>query len=263
MPNARGNGALRRLGQAWAWWLRGLSNRSEAGREERSGGFAQDAVASLQWQVLIAIWPVLYQVDGFGQSCGVFNRPLSLPAGQKTSMTATTDGAKSAARASKRHSIRQLPINLFASVMGVTGLALAWREAAGALAIPAWPGEAFGWMGLAIFVALALSYVIKLVRHPEAVHAEFTHPVMGNFFGTISIGLLLLSAFLFHYNEALGEGVWILGTVLTIGIGYIVVQKFLTSPQKGETTLPPLILPGVATLDVPVNGLGHAVRVGA
>ena len=32
------------------------------------------------------------------------------------------------------------------------------------------------------------------------------------------------------------------------------VQKFLTTPQKGETMLPPLILPGVATLDVPVTG---------
>jgi tellurite resistance protein len=33
-----------------------------------------------------------------------------------------------------------------------------------------------------------------------------------------------------------------------------VVQKFLTSPQKGESTLPPLIIPGVATLDVTVTG---------
>jgi tellurite resistance protein len=138
--------------------------------------------------------------------------------------------------------------------MGITGLSLAWRQAASLLAIPALPGEIFGWMGVATFIALAVTYAIKLARHPAAVHAEFTHPVLGNFFGTIAIGLLLISAFIFRYNAAFAEGIWILGTLLTVSLAYVVVQKFLTLPQKGETTLPPLILPGVATLDITVTG---------
>ena len=160
------------------------------------------------------------------------------------------------APASYRYSVSQLPINLFASVMGVTGLSLAWRQAVNLIAMPPLPGEIFGWLGVAIFVALAVTYTIKLARHPGAVHAEFAHPVVGNFFGTIAIGLLLISAFLFRYNAAFAEGVWMAGTVLTIVLAYVVVQKFLTSPQKGDTTLPPLILPGVATLDITVTGAG-------
>ena len=204
--------------------------------------------------MLIAIWQFLCQVHSFGQDFGVVNRALNASSAQKLLMTTIAAAAKRPPRIPSRHSIRQLPINLFASVMGVTGLSLAWREATSLLAIPALPGEIFGWAGVAIFIALAGSYAAKLVRHPAAVHAEFHHPVMGNFFGTIAISLLLLSAFIFPHNAIVGEGVWIFGTLLTFVISYGAVQKFLTAPQKGETTLPPLILPGVATLDIPVTG---------
>lgn len=169
-------------------------------------------------------------------------------------MTSIIASVEPAARASYSYSIKQLPINLFASVMGVTGLSLAWRRAASLLAIPAQPGEIFGWMGVAIFLALAVAYIVKFTRHPGYVHAEFTHPVVGSFFGTISIGLLLISAFIFRYDAAFAEVIWILGALLTVGLAYVVVQKLLTSPQKGETMLPPLILPGVATLDITVTG---------
>ena len=169
-------------------------------------------------------------------------------------MTTHISKAKPAGGAALRYSIRQLPINLFASVMGITGLSLAWRMAATLLRLPVLPGEICGWTGLAVFIVLVLSYAVKFARHPAAVHAEFTHPIMGNFFGTIAIGILLLSSFISHYNAEVAEIVWIFGALLTFILAYIVVQKFLTSPQKVETTLPPLLIPGVATLDVPVTG---------
>jgi len=168
-----------------------------------------------------------------------------------TSFAADEDAAE---RASSAYSIKQLPINLFASVMGITGLSLAWRQAASLLALPVLPGEVLGWTGVTIFVALATAYTVKFARHPAAVHAEFTHPVLGNFFATIAVGLLLISTFIFPYSVAFAEGIWIFGTALTIGLVYLVVQKFLISPQKGESTLPPLILPGVASLDIAVTG---------
>jgi tellurite resistance protein len=170
-------------------------------------------------------------------------------------MATHISGAKrGGSSASGGYSIRQLPVNLFASVMGITGLSLAWRMAVNLLSLPALPGEVLGWTGLAVFIALISSYAVKFARHPAAVHAEFTHPIMGNFFGTIAIGILLLSAFLFRYSAVISEIVWISGVLLTFTLAYIVVQKFLTSPQKVETTVPPLLIPGVATLDIPVTG---------
>jgi hypothetical protein len=91
-------------------------------------------------------------------------------------------------------SVRNLPVNLFASVMGLSGLALAWRVAHTGLGAPAVVGEAIGAFAVVVFLLLAVGYLTKLVQHPEVVRAEFHHPVAGNFFGTIVISVLLLSA---------------------------------------------------------------------
>src|SRR6476469_7122968 len=94
---------------------------------------------------------------------------------------------------SSASSVRNLPVSLFASVMGLSGLALAWRLAHGLVGVPALVGEAIGAFALGVFVLVSLGYLTKLAKHPQAVRAEFHHPVAGNFFGTIAISVLLLS----------------------------------------------------------------------
>ncbi len=46
--------------------------------------------------------------------------------------------------------VARLPAGLFASVMGLSGLALAWREAAATFPVPPWIGEALGVLSLEI-----------------------------------------------------------------------------------------------------------------
>lgn len=65
------------------------------------------------------------------------------------------------AKAVGRHTIANLPINLFASVMGLAGLSLAWREAVKVIALPAIPGEFIGWFAVLTFIALAIGYITK------------------------------------------------------------------------------------------------------
>lgn len=156
-----------------------------------------------------------------------------------------------------RRSISQLPINLFASVMGITGLSLAWREATRAIGLPASPGEYVGWLGTTIFLSLAVGYATKWRRHPATVATEFAHPVQGNFFATVAIGLLLQSAFLNRYSPLLSEIVWTIASALTFALAYVVARGFLSRQQSRDTTVPPLLIPGVATLDIAVTG--HAM----
>lgn len=156
-----------------------------------------------------------------------------------------------------RRSISQLPINLFASVMGITGLSLAWREATRTIGLPALPGEYVGWLGTSIFLSLALGYAFKWHRHPATVAAEFAHPVQSNFFATVAIGLLLQSAFLNRYSPLLSEVVWTAASALTFALAYVVARGFPGRQQSRDTTLPPLLIPGVATLDIAVTG--HAM----
>ncbi len=153
-----------------------------------------------------------------------------------------------------QRSIAQLPINLFGSVMGITGLSLAWREAAKTIGLPAVPGEYVGWLGTLIFLGLGAGYAIKWSRHPSSVASEFAHPVQSNFFATIAIGLLLQSAFLNRYSPLLSQSVWAAASALTFALAYVVARAFLGRQQSRDTTLPPLLIPGVATLDIAVTG---------
>ncbi|MBO9651200.1 MAG: SLAC1 anion channel family protein [Variovorax sp.] len=153
-------------------------------------------------------------------------------------------------------SIRNLPVNLFGSVMGLSGLALAWRVAHDNLGAPALVGEAIGAFALGVFVLISLGYVAKLAKHPRAVHAEFHHPVAGNFFGTIAISLLLLSAVVAPYSEFGGRVIWTIGLVATFVLGYVVVSRLLKGQVDASHAVPAWLIPGVATLDIAVTG-GH------
>lgn len=153
----------------------------------------------------------------------------------------------------RRQTIGKLPINLFASVMGLTGLALAWREAAHNFGIAPQVGEAIGWLAVATFLALAVGYGSKLLQHPDLVAAEFTQPVMGNFFAMTTVSLLLLSGFLKPYAVQVGQAVWMLGTAGAVTVAYIMIRRFLIVRQDPATSLPQILLPVVALLDIPAT----------
>src|SRR6478735_8205717 len=105
-----------------------------------------------------------------------------------------------------------LPVSLFGSVMGLSGLALAWRLGATELGVPGWIGEAFGLLAASVFMLLTLCYGIKCIDSPDAVRAEFAHPVAVNFFGTPIIALLLLPAVVAPYSGAVTTTLWMAGT---------------------------------------------------
>ncbi len=128
-----------------------------------------------------------------------------------TTTASTASTAASPAFPAGAYSIRQLPINLYGAVMGLAGMALAWRLAVPAFGAPAAVGEAMGFFALAVFIAHSAGYLAKLALHADAVRKEFTDPVSGNFFGQFAISLLLLSSVLMPYGQAFAQGLWTAG----------------------------------------------------
>jgi tellurite resistance protein len=151
-------------------------------------------------------------------------------------------------------SVRNLPVNLFASVMGLSGLAMAWRLAHESLGAPAVVGEAIGAFALGMFLLISAAYLTKLVKHPDAVRAEFNHPIAGNFFGTIAISLLLLSAVIAPYGASVSHTVWSVGVVATFVLCFLAVSRLLKGQVDASHAVPAWIIPGVATLDIAVTG---------
>lgn len=151
-------------------------------------------------------------------------------------------------------SVKNLPVNLFASVMGLSGLALAWRLAHGSLGATAVLGEAIGVFALGVFVLISLGYLTKLVKHPGAVYAEFHHPVAGSFFGTIAISILLLSAIVEPYGAGAAHAIWTIGVLATFALSFVAVSRLLKGQVDASHAVPAWIVPCVATLDIPVTG---------
>ncbi|MYN08065.1 SLAC1 anion channel family protein [Pseudoduganella aquatica] len=169
-------------------------------------------------------------------------------------MQAANPNISAAALPAGRSSIQHLPVNLFASVMGLSGLALAWRLAAKTFGADIAIANGIGMLAITAFLLLAAGYLVKAASYPDAVCKEFTHPVAGNFFGTITISLLLLSTLLDRYSPVLQQAVWTMGVASTIVLSFIVVNRLLRGSAATGSAVPAWLIPGVATLDIAVTG---------
>ena len=148
--------------------------------------------------------------------------------------------------------LEYLPVALFGSVMGLTGLSVAWRQAAVLYGISTWASEGIGYVAIAAFVALAISYSIKIISAPGAVLAEFTHPIIGSLFGTAFISLLLLPIILVPISPALARAMWIIGAVVMLLFAWFVVDRWMSDRQQVSHAAPAWLVPVVGLLDVPL-----------
>jgi tellurite resistance protein len=148
--------------------------------------------------------------------------------------------------------LSHLPVSLFGSVMGLTGLSLAWHRAQSQFNLPTEISAAIGIAAIAVFLALAVAYAIKMATHFEVVRNEFAHPVSGNFFGTFIISLLLLPMVLTSYNMALAKVVWGVGTAAMIAFAWLILNRWMSNKQQIQHASPAWLIPVVGMLDVPL-----------
>lgn len=143
--------------------------------------------------------------------------------------------------------LARFPVGLFAIPVGLFALGGAWRRA-----------TAFGWPGvvmagnllaataLALLLLLLLIYGLKALRHPQAIKAEFTHPLAGSLMALIPLSLLLC---ILYYGRP-GHTGWLLlllGTLALQGVIAIRIVAIITNASlpAGAVT-PALYIPPVA-----------------
>ncbi|MBV8648973.1 SLAC1 anion channel family protein [Paludibacterium sp.] len=154
----------------------------------------------------------------------------------------------------KTASIRNLPVNLFASVIGLAGLSIAWRQASHEFGVSPIVANGAGLLAFAAFFALSAGYLMKWVKHPDAVMGEYQHPIVGNFFGTIFIGMLLLSAVAAPVSAPLAEIIWTIASLATLTLCFAISSRLLRGQIDVTHVAPAWFIPGVATLDIAVTG---------
>ncbi|MDB5828929.1 MAG: C4-dicarboxylate transporter, partial [Variovorax sp.] len=145
-----------------------------------------------------------------------------------------------------------LPVGLFGSVMGLTGLSVAWHLAHDRFGIPRLFSDAIGAVAVVVFLLVAGGYAIKLVTAPQAVRAEFAHPIAGNLFGTFLISLLLLPIVLAPLDLLLARIAWALGAIGMAAFGWFTVDRWMHHRQQTLHATPAWIIPVVGMLDIPL-----------
>ncbi|MBL8251698.1 MAG: SLAC1 anion channel family protein, partial [Candidatus Competibacter sp.] len=152
--------------------------------------------------------------------------------------------------------LEHFPVALFASVMGISGLALAWLKAHAVLGAPALVGEGLRGMASALFVLLLVFYLLKAVRYPEAVKLEMRHPIKINFIPTISISLLLLAIGYLEAAPPLAFWLWVTGAVLHLGLTLGVCGSWIHHTHYAiQHANPAWFIPVVGNIIVPVAGV--------
>lgn len=118
--------------------------------------------------------------------------------------------------------IARLPAGLFAMPLGLLGLAGAWRRASqfgspDAVAV----AQALAGLALCLGLLLGALYLLKWLRHPQAVRAELAHPVAGPLMAAMPLATLLAVAF---YGQPDRFG-W-----LALAVGAMALQARITLP---------------------------------
>lgn len=103
--------------------------------------------------------------------------------------------------------MKNLPVSLFASVMGTAGLSIAWQRYSETFGLPTSVSTILLFCAYFCLLAVGVVYGYKFIHYRQDVIAELNHPVRANFFSAISIGLLLLAIGTKPLSAPLAEGI--------------------------------------------------------
>ncbi len=174
--------------------------------------------------------------------------------------TAITASATPAVVDGSGHSVAHLPVTLFASVMGLGGLSLAWRRAAKVWDLPHWPALTFLAVATLAFVVIGTLYVLKWAGHPAAARAELRHPVRMTFATTLTISVLVLATAGQDVAPALASALWWVGALGHLAATLAVLSVWFARPDIGHAAVTPAwFIPVVGNVITPLA----AARLGS
>jgi tellurite resistance protein len=160
--------------------------------------------------------------------------------------------------------VRNLPIGMYGAVMGLVGLGLTARATAtvlpGFVRAPAYFTETWVLLGLIAFLILLPLYFVKLLKHPDAVRAEFMSPLQLGFCGALPVGMVLVAGGIAPYLPALGSALWWMGCALLLAFQVWALFRWLSGgielAQVNAGWL--IVMVGGIVTPGPGIALGHA-----
>ncbi|GGJ49575.1 SLAC1 anion channel family protein [Deinococcus roseus] len=151
--------------------------------------------------------------------------------------------------------LKHVPIPIFASVMGISGLGLTWRSLSQTYSVFTAPAEGVLIAGGLVFAGVGAIYVSKILLHPDAVKQDLLHPVRHGFAGQVPISLLLLAEAALPSSQILAGILAGAGTVLTAALTATTWVRWSRTGFSLEHLSPIWVVPPIACLMVPLLGV--------
>ncbi len=152
--------------------------------------------------------------------------------------------------------LKFFPIMMFATVMGLGGITITYQKAALWLNFPYLIGELLMGLTTIVFIAVSIIYTLKLIKYPQAVKKEFSHPIRINFFAAISISLLMLSIIYKEEYSNISALFWYPGALLHFYLTMHTISFWINSNQDIVHSNPAWFIPIVGNVLVPLGGIG-------
>ncbi|MBO0397974.1 SLAC1 anion channel family protein [Aeromonas veronii] len=151
--------------------------------------------------------------------------------------------------------IAHMHVTLFSIIMGLTGAAIACRKAFPDLLLLQSAGFLFGVLSSLLLATFLVMYGWKILRHNDEFRHELKHPVRINFFPTISISLLLQSAYWASWHDA-ALALWSVGASLQLLFTLYIMSNWIHRDHFTIThTNPAWFIPIVGNIVVPLGGV--------
>ncbi len=152
------------------------------------------------------------------------------------------------------------PIMMFAIVMGISGLTIAYQKAVEFLGFPESVANVLMYVSLGLFALVSLIYIIKAIAYPQEVLHEWKHPVRINFFSAISISMLMLAIITTKDYPTLHAWFWYAGTIMHFFMTLYTISFWINHNQEINHSNPAWFIPIVGNVLVPVGGVGLAAK---
>ncbi|MBU7007937.1 SLAC1 anion channel family protein [Phosphitispora fastidiosa] len=154
--------------------------------------------------------------------------------------------------------MRYFPVGLFASVMGLCGLSIAYQRYEEVFHLRLGIGFPLLLLAYVVFIVVTGAYLLKLVKYFPDVVNEFNHPVKANFFPAFSISLLLLSIGTMDYQQTAAHYLWLVGATVHILFTIVIISRWINHKYELVQSNPAWFIPVVGNLIVPIAGVNFA-----
>ncbi|CAN0469589.1 unnamed protein product [Laminaria digitata] len=140
-----------------------------------------------------------------------------------------------------------MPPTFFGSVMGISGLGLAWRQAERILDWPSLPGDIILVIGAVMLAIVGLAYIAKCLLYPAMLWRDFDHPAKGPFLAGAPLAILLQVPAALQVDQGLAQALFFGGAGLSLFLTCYIFSRWYLRPQDMAKMNPIWLIPGVGS----------------